>query len=243
MESQAATGLVIREQRVSESDRLVWVLTDTTGVIKAFVPNALKINSKFLSATQLLSCSKLYIKPGKDDTYRITDAKPVNVFFGVRSDIKAMALCGYMCELLGVLAPSGEPAEDFLSVALNSLFILSEKLLDPRIVKAVFELKYCSFAGYMPDLSGCCVCASREPSDARFDPTEGVVTCGKCGDGIHISAGVLAAMRHIVQSDRKKAFSFSLREPSLGKLCEVCEKFVEIQTDRRYRTLGFYKEL
>lgn len=244
METQAVTGLVIREMKVSESDRLCWILTDSVGVIKVFVPNALKINSKFLSATQLLSYSKLYIKQGKDDTYRISDAKPINVFFGVRNSIEALALCGYMCELLSTLAPAGESAADFLSVALNSAFILSENLMDRRIVKAVFELKFCSLSGYMPDLFGCAVCGEENPQGAVFSITDGVFYCDRCGgEGLHINSGVLKAMRHIIFSDRKKAFSFRLEENALNTLCKVCERFVLTQTDRNYKTLAFYKEL
>lgn len=243
METQAALGLVIRERRVSESDRLITVLTDKAGVIKAFVPNALKINSKFLSATQLLSCSKMYIKPSKDNTYRISDAKPVNVFFGLRQDISLMALAGYMCELIEVLAPSGEAAPEFLSVALNSLFALSEKMQDKRIVKAVFELKFCSYAGYMPDLTGCCECGNSDPENAVFNVGDGVLCCSEHGNGMAVSKGVLSAMRHIIDSDAKRAFSFSLSERSLDMLCRVCEKFVLAQTDRRFKTLDFYKQI
>ena len=73
---------------------------------------------------------------------------------------------------------------------------------------------------------------------------DGVFYCDKCdGDGIHISAGVLKAMRHIIFSDRKKAFSFKLSEQSMNTLCKICERFVIAQTDRNFKTLAFYKEL
>ena len=245
METQAVTGLVIKEKKVSEADRLCWILTDKVGVIKAFVPNALNINSKFLSATQLLSYSKLHIKQSKkDETYRISDAKPINVFWKLRQNIEALSLCGYMCELLLTLAPSDEEAGDFLSIALNSAFALSENLVDRRIVKAVFELKFCSLAGYMPDLFGCSVCGEENLNSAVFNVSEGVLLCGNCGnDGVKIGSGTLQAMRHIILSDGKKAFSFKLKDDSLNKLCEVCEKFVLSQTDRQFKTLQFYKEL
>ena len=36
-------GLIIREQNIGENDRLVWVLTRTHGVIKAFARGAKKL--------------------------------------------------------------------------------------------------------------------------------------------------------------------------------------------------------
>ena len=244
METRSVTGLVIREKRVSEADRLVWILTDEVGVIKAFVPNALKINSKFLSATQLLSYSKLYIKPTKDETFRISDAKPINVFFGLRKDVRALALCGYMCELASTLAPKDEEAHEFLGVALNSAHLLSENIADFRLIKAVFELKFCCLAGYMPDISGCVICGETESDSFTFNCNDGIIYCGECdGGGRKISKSVLMAMRHIVESDRKRAFAFSLGDQSLDSLCAVCEEFVISQTERHYKTLDFYKEL
>ena len=51
-------GLVIREQTVGESDRLVTLLTADYGLVKAFVRRAKNIKSNNVSATSLFAYSE-----------------------------------------------------------------------------------------------------------------------------------------------------------------------------------------
>ena len=54
-------GLIIKEQNIGEQDKLVYVLTQTNGVIKAFVRGAKNIKNQKCAATSLLSYSRLTI--------------------------------------------------------------------------------------------------------------------------------------------------------------------------------------
>ena len=46
-------GLILKEQNIGENDKLVTVLTDSLGVLRAFVRGAKKLSSKKQSATVL----------------------------------------------------------------------------------------------------------------------------------------------------------------------------------------------
>ena len=52
-------GLIIREQSIGESDRLVTVLTREQGILRAFVRGAKAMKSRSASSTQLLCYSRL----------------------------------------------------------------------------------------------------------------------------------------------------------------------------------------
>ena len=54
-------GLVIREQTIGESDRLVTLFTREYGIIKAFASGAKNIKSKKAAATSLLTYSSFTI--------------------------------------------------------------------------------------------------------------------------------------------------------------------------------------
>ena len=145
------------------------------------------------------------------------------------------------------LAPADEEASDFLSIALNSTFALSENLVDRRIVKAVFELKFCSMAGYMPDLFGCHMCGNQSPD--RFDISAGQLECQACrsndskGIRMPVTASVLEAMRYICLCDPRKLFSFRLGTDALEKLANLSECYLCAQLERGFSTLDFYKSL
>ena len=59
-------GLIIREQSIGESDRLVTVLTREQGILRAFVRGAKAMKSRSASSTQLLCYSRLSIYEGRE---------------------------------------------------------------------------------------------------------------------------------------------------------------------------------
>ena len=74
-------GLILKEQNIGENDKLVTVLTDSLGVLRAFVRGAKKLSSKKQSATGLLCYSKLSLYKTKD-SYIIEEAESIESFFG-----------------------------------------------------------------------------------------------------------------------------------------------------------------
>ena len=59
-------GLILREQNIGESDRLVTVLTREEGRLRAFVRGAKNIKNKNCTATQLLCYSRLNLYKGRE---------------------------------------------------------------------------------------------------------------------------------------------------------------------------------
>jgi hypothetical protein len=115
-------------------------------------------------------------------------------------------------------------------------------------VKAAFELRCMSLAGFEPLLDGCAVCG-QTPEQPRLNLTQGVLHCQHCGqqagEGISmpLAPQVLSAMEHIVSCPGKKLLSFRLDEAGLRQLGQVCEAYLLTQMERGYRTLDYYKQL
>ena len=73
-------ALVIKENNVGEVDRLVTLLTEKAGVIRAFARGARSSKSKTLSATRLFCYSSMTVWASADK-YVIREAEPIEVFF------------------------------------------------------------------------------------------------------------------------------------------------------------------
>lgn len=239
-------ALIIRENNnIGESDRFVTALSRDLGVIRASARGARELKSRHASATQLLTYSRLTIHRGRDK-YIIEDARPEQVFFNLRSDIEKLALAQYFCELSGVLCPVEEPAEDFLRLMLNALYLLENNKRSPKLIKAVLELRMLGLAGFMPDLLACSSCGVYESEPIWFYPTQGTLLCDACHKGTPLSGGVplsmdvLSAMRHILYSDFSRCFSFTMSDAGLGKLSKNTELFLLSQLNRDFKTLHFY---
>lgn len=241
-------ALIIRENNnIGESDRFVTALTKELGAVHASARGAQTLKGRGSAATRLLSYSRLTLREGRSrDKYIIEDARPLRVFFDIHGDIACLALAQYFCELAGVLAPREEPAEEHLRLLLNALHFLAENRRDIRQIKAVVELRMLTLSGYMPDLTGCSICATDSGDPIWFLPRDGVLCCGKCektGDAKPLSPTILAALRHIVYAPFEKCFAFQIPAQALSTLAETVETFLLCQLNRSFQTLQFYHTL
>ncbi len=239
----STNGLIIREHHVGESDRLVTVLTRDGGLIRAFVPGGRSIKGKKQAATALLSYGNFVFSKGKD-TYRITEAECVEVFFGLRNDLEKLSLAQYFCELCGAVVPEEDDAGIYLRLMLNSLKFLEQDKFPLLQLKAVVEIALLTLAGYMPQVDGCNRCED-DSFPIYFDPLQGSVFCQqhRTPGSLGVSVGVVRAIHHISHSTVDKLFSFSLSEEGIVNLSQVSEAFVIAQLERKFKTLDFYHSI
>ncbi len=240
-------GLIIREQTVGESDRLVTVLTRDEGMIRAFARRAKNLKDSKNSATGLLCYSRLNLYKGRDK-YIINDAFPIEVFFGLREDILRLALAQYFCGLAAEVVPEAVEAGEYLRLVLNALHFLSKGTRPPELLKPIVELRMLSLAGYMPDLVCCAGCGAYEAERMYFKVNRGALYCQDCyinnGDPCAVlSKAALTAMRHIIYSDFEKIFSFAVTGGARKELTAAAEAYVVHTLQKRPKTLDFYNSL
>ncbi|MGI6248794.1 MAG: DNA repair protein RecO [Acutalibacteraceae bacterium] len=236
-------GLVIREYRVGENDRVITVLTGDYGIVRAFANGSKRIKSRTGSATQLLSYSRFVFYAGKE-IYSVNEAQSIEIFFDLREDIERLTLAQYFCELSEELAPEMEDSRSFLKLILNALHFLAKGTRPPLLLKGVVELRLMTLAGYMPNLTACEKCGKFESDTMYFDTRNGQLSCSDCTpQGSPVSAGVLKAMRHICYSDDVKLFAFTLSEESETLLSAITERYVAAHISKRFKTLEFFKDL
>lgn len=246
-------GLLLKQRNIGENDRIVTILTAELGIIEATARGVKSARSGISAACQRLSYSEFCLFRGKSG-YTINSAEILNSFYNLRYDVVSVALAGYFCELTTYLSPSSENAEDFLKLLLNTLYLLEEGKKSHDFLKAVFELRSLSIAGFMPDLVCCGECASYEKALMYFLPLEGTLICSECMESsqlqnkesvIKIKAyqPVLAAMRHITYALGQKIFSFKLSGDALLQLCYICENYSLLHIDGKFRSLEIYYSL
>lgn len=239
-------ALIIREQQIGEKDRLVTMLSAEHGIIKAYATGAKTIKSKKGAATSLLAYSSITLNQ-KNDTYRITEAAPIEIFFSVGEDIEALSLAQYFCELCDRYTPRGENCNDILRLVLNSLYFLSKKKMNIHLLKGVFEMRLMSLVGYMPDLVACKTCVKYEDDIMYFDTFEGVLYCPNCikysKDFAVINRTLLTALRHIVYVDLNRLFAFSIPDEAAVALSKITERYLLNKTEHTFQTLNFFNSL
>lgn len=235
---------MLREVRYKEADRILTLLSADEGKLTAKARGALRKSSRTGAATQQLTYAEmtLFFNKGK---WTVNEASVLESFDGLRTDLEAFALGSFFAECLEALSVEEQPEAELVQLGLNSLYALSRRLCDARLIKAAFELRLMCLSGYAPDLSACAACGE-EPEDPVFHPTEGRVYCRACpreGGTLALGAEALAAMRYIATAPAKKLFSFSLSEEGTQRLAAVTEQYLLRQTERRFGTLEYYKQI
>ena len=232
-------GLVIKEMKVGESDRLVTLFTKEYGLIKAFASGAENIKSKKNSSTSLLTYASFTIL-NKKGTYRIYEAAPISRFFTIGADIEILAISQYFCELGLTFAQSDEPNTELLRLLLNSLHFLTKEKRYPPLIKAITEFRTAVISGYMPDFVACNNCGKFEDSVMYFNMEEGSILCSECGKyGTPIDKTLLSALRHITYSEFKKLYSFEIPESSADRLSQITSEYITIQSGQKFSSLDF----
>ncbi len=240
-------ALVLREVSYKESDKILTLLTQSDGKLTATARGCRK-KGGVAAAGQLLVWSEftLYEFKGR---WTVKEASSELRFEHVRADLEKLSLASYFAEVTEALAGEGEQEPGLLSLILNSLYALDRLCLPPLQIKAAFEWAAMALAGYAPMLDGCAVCGRPDPEQPRIHLGEGVLHCAACrsgvGEGVSmpLTGAALAALRHIVEGDPKRLFSFRLDEPSLQRLAQAAEAYLMTRLERGFRTLDFYKSL
>jgi len=238
-------AIVLRVTDYNDRDALLTVLTRQHGKLTVKARGLRRKNSPLIAPCQLLAFGEFTLFEYKNQ-YTINEAHSIELFQNLRRDLTKLSLGTYFAQVADVLSQEDLPSPELQSLLLNCLFALS-KLNEPEEkVKAVFELRAASLAGYMPDLFGCHACGDQNPD--RFDISEGLLECTRCraiGGGIRmpVTGGVLEAMRYICLCEPKKLLSFQIGRENLELLGNLTEAYLTTQLERGFSTLDFYKSL
>ncbi len=258
-------GLVIRVVDCSDGDELYTVLTKDAGrlVIKAKPP------LKGLGIYELRIAVGFYMEfvlSRRGNLCWIRESHLKEAFFNNQWYPVRHALVEYIFDVAYALSDDGQECGDILSLACNSIYMLNyNKEFPIDLVKATFDLRAMSDAGYMPDISPCRHCKKLD-GDLYLDVMEGSIICSSClrkkskelpyidpnDMDYHaptkilcpINFDVICAMNYIIKAPMPKLFSFKLEDEECIDLLERAAKtFLINHLERDFDTMKFYYEL
>ena len=245
-------ALVVREVAVGESDKLLTALAEGIGKLTIICKGVRNIKSQRLASTQLF-CYDEFTVSQRNEMYYLKEASLIENFYTIREDIESLALAEYICDAVGEVSLEGAEGESdgILSLALNTLYMISKKSRPLLFIKSVFEMRLCSIIGFEPYLDNCSVCG-KETDSGVLDINGGVLICSDCilSEEItqsfvraELSPALLSALLYIVRAPSKRLFSFSLGEDEIQKLSEICEKYFLARVEHGFDTLRFFNSL
>jgi len=243
-------GLVIKAKNINENDKYLTVLCEEYGKIAFKAAGVRNFKSKNIVSAQTFVYSEftLFKTPS---FIRMNEAHLIEGFYGIRTELATLALAVYLADIASVLCVEDSGDEGgILRLLLNSLYMLANKKMPEKTVKAVFELRALTKSGFMPYLDECEICSRRGfggDVSAFFDLIGGNLICGECiGKSeqqklVRVSADVLGAMRFVTAARDEKLFSFALDGDAAGELSRICEKYLLEQLGMNMDSLKYYR--
>ncbi|TAF02515.1 MAG: DNA repair protein RecO [Nostocales cyanobacterium] len=162
-----ATGINLKTQPLGESDKIVTILTQEFGLIRAIAPGARKHNSSLGGRSGMFVVNELLISQGRSSQPstptldRITQAETIRTYPGLTKDLGKLAASQYLAEIVLCQALSEQPQPELYEL-FNEYLLLLEALPKSQGLDIVAHLAHGIFhllalAGLMPQVQFCCL--------------------------------------------------------------------------------------
>lgn len=155
-----ATGINLKAQPLGESDKIVTILTQEFGLIRAVATGARKQNSSLGGRMGMFVVNELLISQGRNLS-RITQAETIKTYPGLSKDLGKLAASQYLAEIVLCQALSELPQTELYELfnehlqRLNDIPKTEIKCVVANLVQGVFQLL--ALAGLTPQVESCCL--------------------------------------------------------------------------------------
>lgn len=189
-----ATGINLKTMPLGESDRLVTILTQEAGLIRAVAKGARKQPSKLGGRMEPFVVNDLMLSRGRRTAHldpqsslqRIAQAETLHSFTPLRRSLAHLTAAQYLAEVVLILATSGTTQEDLYLVLLEHLHRLEQVSAPaqvlPRLNHGLYHLL--ALAGVAPQSHTCQICQApitpHPDRDAHFSLSNGGLICDLC---------------------------------------------------------------
>ena len=227
------TAVVLRTHKLGEADRIVVLLTEHHGKVRAVAKGVRRTRSRFGARLEPPTAVALQLHEGRTlDT--ITSAETVDTFRAVRKDLDRLGRAMAMLEAVDQLAQEGEADPALFRMLVRALGLLSAD--NPPLVVPAFYLKVLAQAGFGPTVDACVACGSEGPLVA-FDTGRGGMLCGSHRSGMAVGPAAVDLVGRILGGQ----LSSALAEPPSTATAEVdrlATDALEHHLERRLRAPG-----
>ena len=230
-------GIVLRTWRLGESDRIVNLLTERHGKVRAVVKGVRKTKSRFGARLEPMVHVSLLFYEGRGELDIVTQAEAIELFRPVREDLGRLAKAASLLEAVDQLAQERHANSRLFVMLLGGLRALSAH--DAPLLVPAFFLKLLSSEGFHPLLDECAACGGRYGLSS-FDLGHGGVLCGSCSPGavesVRVSPAALDLVRRVLGGDLGGALS-APAGPAVSEVERLATRAMEHHLERRLRSL------
>lgn len=243
MPSYKTEGIVIRRMNFGEADRILTILSERFGKIKAIAKGVRKTKSHMGGSLEPFMLLELQLHEGK--TFYIVTGTIINEEFPhLHQDLNKMSRAYYVGELIDRFSQEHQRSPEIFQICLESLRLIEKN--DSEFMLRVFELKIIEASGFHPELYDCVHCKEKlTPDDNFWDAVEGGVVCEKCQKtyhhGIKISDETIKFFRFVENNSIDQIKRLNVSKEVQKEADEILGNYIKNILERDLKTIGFLK--
>ena len=230
------TGVVLRTYKLAESDRIIVLLTEGHGKIRAVAKGVRKTHSKFGARLEPMSHVRLLLHEGRELDI-VNQVESVDSLAPLRADLDHITQGMAVLEAVDQMSLDREPNPQLYRMLVGVLRTIS--VSESPLVVPAFFCKLLTLEGVRPELDVCVRCGETEPLVA-FDMDHGGVLCRTCRTGAPISAAALELMRMILGGQMNAALAAPM-SPATHEVNNHATRAVEHHIERRLRSVAVFE--
>jgi DNA repair protein RecO (recombination protein O) len=229
-------GIVLGSVKLAEADKIVTILTQGEGKVRAVAKGIRRTTSRFGARLEPFTHVSLMLYRGRSLDI-VTQADIISAFRPVRDDFGRFSAGETMLEAVDKVAEEHERNVRLFLLLLGGLRALETGPVDPAAVAEAFLLRLLGLSGFAPALTACAVCGDRRV--ARFSVSQGGAVCEECQDrdARRVNPAALAWLDGMVSGDLADAGQTAVGPDVRGEARALLFGFSEYHLDRRIRSL------
>lgn len=228
-------AIVLGSHKFGEADRVVVLLSQSHGKIRAVAKGVRKTKSSIGARLEPMSHVDVSLRKGRElDT--IDQVKLVQPHQNLRDDFDRLRQGLAMVEAMNKVTPDRDPVPHLYELLSRALHALNERT--SPLMLAAFFWRLISVEGQTPQLDVCVGCGE-EGELTTFDVVEGGAHCSSCGSGLPVSGSALAIMRDILGGRMNDALALE-ESPAVIEVNNLAMEAMEAHLERRLKSLGVF---
>lgn len=232
------TGVVLRTYKLGEADRIVVILTEHHGKVRAVAKGVRKTMSRFGARLEPMSHVRLLLYRGRELDI-VSQADLVDTTAALVADLDHLTHGIALLEAVDQLALEREPAPALYRMLVGALRTVGER--SGPLVVAAFYWKLLALEGVRPELDRCVRCGQTDGIVA-FDVDQGGVLCRSCRSGVPLSPEALGLMRLILGGGLNAALD-APASPATHEVGAHATRALEHHLERRLRTVAMFERI
>lgn len=227
------SAIVLRTYKFGEADRIVVLLSEEGGKLRAVAKGVRKGKSRFGARLEPSSCIKVELYRGQGELYTIVGAEAISHYRNIREDLTRLLKVSRMLEIVDSITLDDVPHPGLYQILKGALETLEAG--DSEMLLAGFLWRVLQNEGMAPHHEECSICGS-ESNLVNYDLRDGGLTCAQHPKGTAISPQALIVLQEILGGKLRQALKRA-DKTAANELEWLAEKVLQSHSERSLKSL------